>query len=202
MAASTMNPQTTDPLLDQIDVSANRAAQKYSPRELAARAAWGVGALLFRWSPRLLYGWRAWLLRRFGARIGRNVHIYPSVRVQHPWLLEIGDFAAVGAEARIYNLGKVTIGARATVSQLAHLCAGGHDPGAVDMQLLKSPIVIGADAWVCAEAFVGPGVTVGEGAVVGARAAVFKDVAAWTVVGGNPAEVLKQREIRAAQQHP
>lgn len=194
-----MSQVITDPPPGIIDVGANRAARKYTSRELAARVAWAAGSLLFRWSPRPFYGWRAWLLRRFGARVGRHVQIYPSVRIQHPWLLEIGDFAAVGGEARIYNLGKVTIGPRATVSQLAHLCAGGHDPGSAEMQLTKAPIVIGADAWVCADAFVGPGVTVGEGAVVGARAAVFKDVAPWTVVGGNPAQVLKQREMRASR---
>lgn len=51
-------------------------------------------------------------------------------------------------------------------------------------------------AWVAAEAFVGPGVIIGEGAVVGARAAVFKDVAPWTVVGGNPAKYIKDRIIK------
>lgn len=191
-----MSQLLSDPLPPTIDVGANRAARKYTSRELAARVAWAVGSALFRLSPRPLFGWRAWLLRRFGARIGRHVHIYPSVRIQHPWLLEVGDYAAVGGEARIYNLGPVTIGERATVSQLAHLCAGGHDPSAADMRLVKAPIAIGADAWVCADAFIGPGVTVGEGAVVGARAAVFKDVAPWTVVGGNPAQLIKRREIR------
>ncbi len=191
-----MSQAITDPPPKTIDVGANRASQKYTSRELAARVAWSVGSVLFRWSPRPLYGWRTWLLRRFGARIGRHVHIYPSVRIQHPWLLEIGDYAAVGSEARIYNLGKVTIGPRATVSQFALLCAGGHDPSSAAMQLTTAPIVIGADAWVCADAFVGAGVTVGEGSVVGARAALFKDVAPWTVVGGNPAQVIKLRELR------
>ena len=39
------------------------------------------------------------------------------------------------------------------------------------------------------------GVTIGEGAVVGACAAVFKDVEAWTIVGGNPAKFIKVRQI-------
>jgi putative colanic acid biosynthesis acetyltransferase WcaF len=181
-----------------LDIAANRADRKYTRAELAARVGWGLASIFFRWTPRRWFAWRAWLLRRCGAKIGREVHIYPTVRIQHPWLLEVGDLAAVGDEARIYNLGLVRIGARTTVSQMAHLCAGSHDHGSTDMQLLKLPIVIGSDAWVCTDAFIGPGVTIGEGAVVGARAAVFNDVAPWTVVGGNPAKFIKDRVIRDA----
>ena len=47
----------------------------------------------------------------------------------------------------------------------------------------------------------GMGVTIGEGAVVGARAAVFKDVEPWTVVGGNPAKVIKNRIIKYNMQN-
>ena len=59
------------------------------------------------------------------------------------------------------------------------------------MPLIKHPIIVGDDAWVCADAFVGPGVEIGEGAIVGARAAVFENVESWTVVGGNPARFIK-----------
>lgn len=59
--------------------------------------------------------------------------------------------------------------------------------------MIKSPIVIADQVWVCADAFIGPGVTIGEGAVVGARACVFKDVEPWSVVGGNPARFIKKR---------
>lgn len=59
---------------------------------------------------------------------------------------------------------------------------------------MSKPIRVGAGAWVCADVFVGPGVTIGEGAVVGARAAVFKDVEPWTVVGGNPSQFIRMRK--------
>lgn len=185
-----------------VDVAGNRASQKYSRSEQIARLAWAGSQPLFRWSPRPLYAWRAWLLRRFGARVGRNVHIDPTVRIAQPWNLEIGDDSAVGDAARIYSLGRIRLGARVTVSQHAHLCAGTHDYASPDMRLVKLPITIGDDAWICTDAFLGPGVTVGTGAVVGARAAVFKDVAPWTVVGGNPATVIKIRKMRASGERP
>jgi putative colanic acid biosynthesis acetyltransferase WcaF len=96
----------------------------------------------------------------------------------------------------IYNLGPVTIGRQVTLSLGAKLCAGSHDYTRADMPLLTPPIVIGDQSWICADAFVGPGVTVGEGAVIGARAVAMRDVAPWTVVAGNPAVEVKRREMR------
>jgi putative colanic acid biosynthesis acetyltransferase WcaF len=132
----------------------------------------------------------------FGARVGKHVNISPSVVVSMPWNLEIGAWSAVGEHALIYNLGTVTVGSRVTISQRAHLCAGTHDYTRPEMPLLKLPIRIGDDAWVCADAFVGPGVTVGDGAVVAARAVALTNVPSWTVVVGNPATFLKARVLQ------
>ena len=111
-----------------------------------------------------------------------------------PWHLEAGDESAIGEHVFIYNLGRVTLGARVTISHRAHLCAGTHDHTKPDFPLLRPPIVIGSDAWICADAFVGPGVTVGEGAIVGARAVAMKDVKPRSIVVGNPARESKKRE--------
>ena len=81
-----------------------------------------------------------------------------------------------------------------TVSQEAYLCAGTHDYTDPHMPLVALPIHIGSEAWVCARAFLGPGVTIGEGAIVAACGVVTKDVPAWTIVGGNPARFIKRRE--------
>jgi putative colanic acid biosynthesis acetyltransferase WcaF len=154
---------------------------------------WAACGPLFRFSPRLLWGWRRFLLRLFGAKVGRNVHILPSVRVFIPWNLEIGDWSSVGFDALIYNLGPVRIGEKVTVSQRAHLCAGSHDFRDPAMPLTKPPIEIGDEAWICADAFVGPGVSVGKRAVVAARAVVVRNVGEGEIVGGNPAKGIGKR---------
>lgn len=154
-----------------------------------------LAAPLFRFSPRILFGWRAFLLRCFGAKVGVRVHIYPSVRIVIPWNLRIGAESSVGEYAWIYNLGPVRIGSRTTVSHRAHLCAGTHDYRQASLPLLRLPIEIGDDAWVCADAFVGPGVRIGDGAVVGAASVAVRDVPAWTVVAGNPAREVRKREM-------
>src|SRR6516162_10860652 len=178
-----------------LNIQQNRRARKYSLGELTRRRLWTLAHPLFRFSPRPCFGWRRLLLRCFGAKIGRSVHVYPSATIYFPWNLEAGDESAIGEQAFIYNLGRVTLGPRVTISHRAHLCAGTHDYTKPDFPLLRLPIIIGSDAWICADAFVGPGVTIGEGAIVGARAVAMKDVGARSIVVGNPARESKKRDI-------
>jgi putative colanic acid biosynthesis acetyltransferase WcaF len=182
-----------------LDIAANRKARKYSKTELFWRVAWSFGQLAFRFSPRPCFGWRRFILRCFGAKIGAHVNTYASTRIYFPWNLTVGDWSAIGEEAFIYNLGKVTLGAKVTISHRTQLCAGTHDYTQPDLPLLKPPIAIHDQAWICADAFIGPGITVGEGAIVGARAVVMKNVESWTIVAGNPAKPIKKRLMNEHQ---
>ncbi|MDE8652416.1 putative colanic acid biosynthesis acetyltransferase [Novosphingobium sp. H3SJ31-1] len=176
--------------MEKLDVGANRSTRSWSRREQAGRVAWAAARPLFALSPRPMWGWRRWLLRRFGARVGAEAHVYPSARISIPWNLNLGVQCAVGDRATLYALGPIAIGDRATVSQGAHICAGTHDLSRPDRPLIKPPILIGEDVWIAADAFVGPGVTVGAGAVIGARAVVVKDIKPGWIVAGNPAKPI------------
>ena len=176
-----------------LNIDGNRAERKYSRGEQLQRILWALATPLFRYSPRVCFGWRSFLLRLFGARVGRDTHIYNSAIIYMPWNLTIGDQSCIGEWALVYSLGPVSIGNRTTISQRVHLCAGTHDYTDPTLPLLRPPIAIDDQAWVCADAFVGPGVTIGEGAVVGARAVVTRDVESWVIVAGNPARKIKQR---------
>lgn len=178
-----------------IDIESNRNATKYSRKELCIRVLWGIGKLIFRLSPRPCFALRRSLLRLFGAKVGANVNIYRSALIYYPWNLEIGEYSSIGEWALVYNLGPVTIGKRTTISQRAHLCAGTHDYLNPTLPLIKPPINIGDEVWVCADAFIGPNVTVANGAVVGACSVVTRDVEAQVVVAGNPANFVKTRVI-------
>jgi putative colanic acid biosynthesis acetyltransferase WcaF len=174
-----------------------RRTSPWSRREKLGRALWYcVEATLFRYSPRPLYRWRNWLLRRFGAHVHPSARIRPTVTVEVPWHLTVGADAIIGDHAILYCLGEVTVGARAVVSQYAHLCAGTHDHTRRSFPLLKMPIAIGDDAWIAADVFVGPGVRIGSGAVVGARSGVFSDLPQWTVCIGTPAKPVGPRTLR------
>jgi len=179
-----------------LDIAANRKARKWSVSELIARALWeGLSGPLFSWTPRPFWAWRRVILRTFGARVGSHVHFHPSVRVAVPWNVAVDDNSSIGDCAILYSLGMISIGRDVTISQYAHICAGTHDHKRPDMPLVKAPIHIGDGAWVCADAFVGPGTVIGAMSVVGARAVVMSDVLPNQIVVGNPAKVVGDRRM-------
>ena len=176
-------------------------ANPHSLKNKVLRVLWGwVWLLLFRPSPRLLFGWRAWLLRLFGARVAAGAHVYPNVKFWAPWNLTMGPRATLANDVDCYCVAPITIEAGAIVSQYSFLCSAAHDITDPAGALTTAPITIKAGVWIFADVFIGPGVTVGEGAVVGARSSVYRDVQPWVVVGGNPARFIKKRELKTAPQ--
>lgn len=163
-----------------------------------SRAIWNfVYYVLFRTLPGpLFYNWRNLLLRILGAKIGKHCKIRSSVKIWAPWNIELKDYVAIGQNAELYSVDKIIVGSKVAISQGAYICTASHDISTHSKPLITAPVKIDSFSWVAADAFVGMGVTIGEGAVVGARAAVFKDVDPWMVVGGNPAKPIKKREIR------
>lgn len=157
---------------------------------------WG---LLCRWLPRSIgTPWKIFILRLFGAKIESGARVYSSAKIYCPYNLIMKKGSCIDMNVNIYNVTTVTLEQNATVSQGAAIFPGSHDISNPQKPMIGIPITIGANAWIASMAFVGMGVTVGEGAVVGARAAVFKDVEPWTVVGGNPAKFIKKRVINDA----
>lgn len=174
-------------------------AHPHSASNKLARLAWGlVQATLFRLSPRPLHAWRTMLLRLFGAKLHPSARVYPRCRVWGPWNLTMGERATLADDVDCYCVARITIGARTTVSQYSYLCAATHDFEDRTFPLRPMPITIGEDCWLAADVFVGPGITISDGVVVGARSSVLKDLPAWKVCAGTPAEPIRERVIRDA----
>lgn len=170
----------------------------FSLRNRLSRLVWDVVAtFLFYYSPRPLHTWRSFLLRCFGAKIGKGVHVYPKVAIWAPWNLEIGDKSGIANGVTLYSQGKIRIGKRVVISQGSYLCTGSHDYTDKGFPLYTKDINIRDDVWIAAGTFIHPGVTVEEGAVVGAKSVVTKDVPAWMVCSGHPCKPLKKRELKS-----
>ena len=172
-------------------------ASPWTFREKVGRAIWMlIGKPIFRMSFHNWYRFRASLLRLFGAKLGNGVAIRPTANIEVPWMIEIDDDATVGDHAILYSLGRIRIGKRSIISQYAHLCAGTHDYVDHTFKLIRSPVTIGDDVWVGADAFIGPGVDIGSLSVVGARSSAYKNLGEKQVFVGNPAKPIKERILR------
>jgi len=168
---------------------------RFTFKNKLGRALWTlVWMMFFRTSPRFMFFWRRFLLRCFGARMAAGTIVYPSTRIWAPWHLEMEVESCLSFGVECYSVDRIRLGHRAVVSQYAFLCGASHDYNDPAMPTIAGPIILGDFAWVCAGAFVGPGVTLGDGVVAGARAVVLRDVAAWNIVAGNPAIVVKTRD--------
>ncbi len=168
------------------------------------RSLWNlVRFFLFRpFGTKLFRLWRLWLLKLFGAKVSWGCDVYASCRVWAPWNLTMEAGSCLGPETVCYNQAMVTLKKNACLSQYAMICTAGHtlnteESGPLNNAqsgLVVASVTLEEDAWVGMKAFIGMGVVVGQRAAVGACACVFKDVSPKTVVGGNPAQVLKTLE--------
>lgn len=153
--------------------------------------------IFFRITPRFLFNkWRIFLLKLFGAKIGKGCIVHPSCKIWEPWNLEMGDFSVIADGVDCYCVDKIIIGSKVAISQRSYLCTASHSISTYKRPLITAPIIIKNHAWICAEAFVGPNCTIEEGAVVAARAVVTKNIDKYSVVGGNPAKFIKNRIIK------
>jgi putative colanic acid biosynthesis acetyltransferase WcaF len=157
---------------------------------------WLVQSLLFAPSPQALYGWRRALLRLFGAQVGPNVLLRPSVRVTYPWKVTIGANSWIGDHVELYSLGPIAIGDNVVISHGSYLCSASHDYESPTFDIVAAPIVVEPEVWIASQVFVSPGVTIGRGAVIGARSLVTEDIPALAKAVGHPAKVVGSRRTR------
>jgi len=151
-----------------------------------------VAASLWRWSPHSWAAFRNSLLRLFGASIGQNVSIDPTVKIEIPWHLTVGDRTRVCEHAILYCLGRITIGAECLICPYTHVCAGTHDFTSPSFSLLRPSIFIEDQCLLLTASLVTGGVHLARGTIVLERGSVFFDTQCDTIYRGNPARSLEK----------
>ena len=141
---------------------------------------------------------KAQFLKINGARIGKNVIFYPGVWIAPGKNLVVGDDVDFALDVIVTTSGGVEIGDRTLIGYRAQILSSNHRIPDNRSQIFNSgheykKVTIGKDVWIGANAIILPGIEVGEGAVVAAGSIVTKNVAPFTIVGGNPAQLIKQR---------
>ncbi|MBO9635717.1 MAG: putative colanic acid biosynthesis acetyltransferase [Chitinophagaceae bacterium] len=142
-------------------------------------------------------GLKRWLLKLFGAKLGKGIVIKPGVNIKYPWKLSVGDHSWIGEKVWIDNLAAIHIGANACISQGAMLLTGNHDYSKSGFDLIVKPITLEEGVWIGAQALVCPGVYCKSHAVLSAKSVATKDLEAFTIYQGNPAIAVRERMINS-----
>ena len=171
-------------------------------REKIVQRSWEVlRKVVYGMSPFFARKWRrrwtvlAARLGGSGGLLAESVSISRAARIDFPWNLDAGDLSSFCDGSWIYALDKIKIGKNVCIGEDVRLLTGTHDINSSTFKLVTKPIIIGDNVWIATGSTVLPGIVIGEGAVVGACSVVTKDVPAWTVVAGNPAKVVKKRDL-------
>ncbi|MFK8163478.1 MAG: putative colanic acid biosynthesis acetyltransferase [Lewinella sp.] len=184
LRTTVVKEDTQDPYLDH----------PFSFQDKLRRFCWTIcWGLLCRWTPKPLHFWRRFILRLFGAKLGKQNFIYPTCTIWAPWLLETGDLVTIGPGVEVYNPGGIKIGHHSILSQHSFLCGATHDYDVQDFTYLKKPIILEPYVWICARAIVLPGVHCQEGSILGAASVTSRDLLPWSLYAGNPCKKIKER---------
>jgi acetyltransferase-like isoleucine patch superfamily enzyme len=137
-------------------------------------------------------------LRIQGAKIGKWITYYPGIKIIPARNLIIGDYVDLAWGVLITTKGGVEIGDRTLIGYDSKIISSNHvipiNKGRIfDSGHDSKKITIGKDVWIGANSVVLPGVNIGEGSVIAAGSVVTKDVAPFTIVGGVPAKIIKNR---------
>jgi putative colanic acid biosynthesis acetyltransferase WcaF len=169
----------------------------YNPgASVIKRALWFCFNTTFFCSRFPFSGFKRFLLRMFGARVGKAVIIRPGANIKAPWFLEIGDNAWIGENAWIDNLAKTTIASDCCISQGAMLLTGNHDYSKTSFDLIAKGITLEKGVWIGAKAVVCPGVTCKSHSVLTVASVASSDLEAYSIYRGNPAVKVRERIIK------
>jgi putative colanic acid biosynthesis acetyltransferase WcaF len=138
---------------------------------------------------------KVWLLKLFGAKVGKGVNIKPNVNIKYPWLLTIGNYCWIGEGVWIDNLARVTIGNNVCISQGALLLTGNHNYKATSFDLMIGEIILEDGVWIGAKSLVCPNVRCKTHSVLSAGSVSNKDLEPYAIYQGNPAIAIRERNI-------
>ncbi|MGP1907254.1 maltose acetyltransferase domain-containing protein [Metabacillus sp. JX24] len=137
---------------------------------------------------------RVSLLKELLGSTGEHVYIEPTFRCDYGSNIHVGENFFANFDCVILDVCEVRFGDNCMLAPGVHIYTATHPLNAKERNSGREfgkPVTFGNNVWIGGAAVINPGVTIGDNAVIASGAVVTKDVPPNTVVGGNPAKVLK-----------
>ncbi len=154
-----------------------------------------INILFFKNPFNIISSSKVFLLKVFGAQLGKGVVIKQCVNIKYPWKLKVGDNSWIGEDVWIDNLSDVIIGSNVTLSQGALLLTGSHDHTKETFDFISLPIILEDGVWIGAKAVVFGGVTCKTHSILGINSVAESNLQPYTIYKGNPSIAVIKRQI-------
>jgi putative colanic acid biosynthesis acetyltransferase WcaF len=180
----------------KVDLNSYTKGDYNSQKGIVMRLVWYfINIIFFKSYLFPFYSFKRFLLKLFGAKIGKMVVIKPGVNIKYPWFLSIGDYTWIGEGVWIDNLTHVKIGSHVCISQGALLLTGNHNYKKISFDLIIGEIELKEGVWIGAKSLVCLNVKCETHSVLSAGSLANHDLEAYGIYQGNPAVKIKNRII-------
>lgn len=136
---------------------------------------------------------RVYYFRLFGIQIGKKSTIHRHSKFFHVGKFKMGNNSTINFGCYLDNRRGIVIGNNVGIAHNTKIYTLGHDFNSADFKTKGESVIIEDDVFVFSNCLIMPGVKLHEGSIVLSGSVVTKDVAPFTVVGGNPAKKIKER---------
>ncbi len=131
-----------------------------------------------------------------GVKVDKGVHFHIGTNFYDPQGVEVGEGTIIGRNVFLDGRAKLKIGNHVDIASEVMIYNSEHDINSEDFVAHSAPVEIGNHVFVGPRSIILPGVKIGQGAVVAAGAVVTKDVPEFAIVGGVPAKVIGERQLK------
>ncbi len=183
-------------ILKKVDNSTFKPSLKVKATKLKQINWYLINIIFFKSALPFPYSFKCRILKLFGAKIGKNLVIKPSINIKYPWFLDIGDYVWIGENAWIDNLTNVIIGNNVCISQGAMLLTGNHNYKLQSFDLMVGKIILEDGVWIGAKSVVCPGITCASHSILSVGSIATKNLESYSIYQGNPAIKVKDRIIK------
>ena len=170
----------------------------FNPGNFLKRITWHyVNCIFFKSGYFPIYRLKVFLLKLFGASVGKSVLIKPYVNIKYPWLLSIGHYVWIGENVWIDNIAFVLIENNVCISQGALLLTGNHNYKKKSFDLVPGKIILEEGVWLGAQSIVCPGITCKSHSVLSVGSVATKNLEPYFIYRGNPAIKIRERILES-----